>query len=493
MVFDDHDHAHDQARAGAPMPPRTRADAAQPAVPPGPAQPAVPPWPAQPAVPPGPAPTGLGARLAVIRTQVDALAAVAPRDLDGAAAVGFFDDVFELSDRLTAIAVRVLPVLEADGRWATGPTGARTFPTWVAHRTRTTHAHAHRLTRLGRALRDDLTRTGAAVVAPGPDRIGSEQAQILTTIAATSPTRRAVLADPDHPVGEQFLLDQARLLPADALRTLARRWAAAADPDADDRGYTDATEREYLDLAATTGGCHLTGFLTTEHSQTLAVALDAVTARPATSDHRTHPQRRAGALTDLARTALDHALVGTGARVRPHLNVLIDYPTLTALATTTANPDQHPSTPTGTTPTGAGARPTAAGLNPAVFDDGQPVPRAVLDKLMCDSDLSRTIFGPDSQILNVGRTKRLYPPALRRAIIARDHHCQYPGCTAPPRLCEGHHTQHWARDHGTTDARTGILLCWHHHTRVHDTGTEITWKTPDGWHFTDRHGQPLKQ
>ena len=128
-----------------------------------------------------------------------------------------------------------------------------------------------------------------------------------------------------------------------------------------------------------------------------------------------------------------------------------------------------------------------------MFEDGQPVPRAVLDRLMCDSDLTRTIFGPDSQLLNVGRTTRRYPPTLRRANIARDQHCQYPTCTAPPRLCEGHHTRHWARDHADTDATTGILLCRHHHTHVHDTGIEITWKTGGGWDFTNRHGQPMKQ
>ena len=112
---------------------------------------------------------------------------------------------------------------------------------------------------------------------------------------------------------------------------------------------------------------------------------------------------------------------------------------------------------------------------------------------MCDSDISRTIFGPDSQLLDIGRTKRLFPHRLRRAIIARDTHCQYPTCTAPPRLCEGHHTKHCTRDHGNTDARQGILLCRHHHTHVHNTGIEIQWTPGTGWQFTNRHGQPLRQ
>jgi len=421
--------------------------------------------------------TGLADRVAAIRAEVDALGQVAPRDLDGAAAIEFFDGLFELSDRLHALAVRVLPVVESDGLWAIG--GARTFPTWLARRARITHGRAKRMTGLGRALREELTLTSAAVVAGGEGRVGVEQAEILTTVAATSPTRRQVLADSGHVCGERFLLEQARMLSADALRTLARRWAAAADPEADDRGYRDATEREFFDVAHTTGGCHLSGFLTTEHGQALLVALDAVTGKPAKDDDRTYAQRRAGALTDLARTALDHGLVGAGSAVRPHLNVLIDWATLVGLATAAGMDGQLP------VPTGAG------GLSPAVFEDGQPVPRAVLERLMCDGELSRTIFGPDSQVINIGRTKRLYPRALRRAIIARDKHCQYPTCNAPPRLCEGHHTKHWVRDHGDTDATTGILLCWHHHTYIHDNGIGIAWKTGGGWQFTDPLGYPL--
>ena len=456
---------------------------------------------------PGAADPGLVARVARIYTDVDALARLEPRDLDGADAIKLFDHLYELSDQLRAIAACTLPGIEADGLWATH--GARTFTTWLAHRARLTHANAKRLTRLGRALREELTLTATAVKtgadgnsgndsdsgAGGGHRIGLEHAQILTTIAATSDLRRQLLADPTQACGEQFLLDHARTLPADAFRNLTRRWAAAADPEADERGYTDATEREFLDIAPTTGGCHLSGFLTTEHGETLLIALDAITATPTTNDNRTHAQRRASALTNLARTTLDHALIGTRATIRPHLNILIDYPTLIALTTTTRT-DTTPTDTTGTDTTGTTDLTPAlapALLNPAIFDNGQPVPRAVLDRLMCDSDISRTIFGPDSQLLDIGRTKRLFPHRLRRAIIARDTHCQYPTCTAPPRLCEGHHTKHWTRDHGNTDARQGILLCWHHHTHVHNTGIEIQWTPGTGWQFTNRHGQPLRQ
>ncbi|QTE28185.1 HNH endonuclease signature motif containing protein [Pengzhenrongella sicca] len=419
-------------------------------------------------------------RLVRLRAEVDALVAIDPREL-GASAVEFFDQVFEASDRLHAAAASVLPTIDDDGMWACA--GARSFASWVAARARVTRAYAHRLTRLGRALTGDLTPTAAAIRAGGPERLGVDHAQILISAAATSDLRRTLLADPDHD-GQRFLLTQARTLPADQFRLVAHRWAAVVDPDADERGYRTATDREYLDVAATTGGYHLAGYLTTDHGQALLVALDAVTSKPAPGDTRTGPQRRAGALTDLARTCLDRGLLRRGAIIRPHLSVLIDYPTLHHLTTHTDAGDKTGQTGTCTCPAdGLGP------VTPAVFEDGQVVPRAVLDSLLCDAAISRYIFGPDSQLINIGRTERIYPDELRRAIIARDTHCQYPGCTAPPRLCEAHHTKHWGRDHGTTDATTGVLLCWHHHIHVHTHDIDITWKTHPTETSTEKHGK----
>ncbi|MGV8965197.1 MAG: DUF222 domain-containing protein [Cellulomonas sp.] len=418
----------------------------------------------------------LAARMAVIREQVDALVAeISPRDLDGAGALELFDGAFELSDRLQAFAVQALPVVEADVPW--NLSGARTFPSWVAAHARVTYARAKRLTRLGRALRDELPLTAAGVLAGGDGRVSVEQAEILTTAAATSAVRREALVDPEV-AGERFLLQQASLVGVDRLRLLARRWAAAADPDADERGYREVTEREFFDLSPTTGGHHLSGFLTTDHAEGLLVALHAVQGIPAAGDERTASQRRAGALSDLARLTLDHGLARSGSSVRPHISVLVDYPTLVALTTTTGGVDDL-------------IDPVV--LNPAVYEDGHPVSRAALAKHLCDAEVSRFVFSADSQLLNVGRSKRTFTGQLRRAIIARDKHCQYPHCTAPPPLCEGHHCQHWFRDHGNTDAREGVLLCWHHHEHVHDNGIEIAWKTGDGWQFTDRHGTVMQQ
>ncbi|HEY8720274.1 DUF222 domain-containing protein, partial [Pengzhenrongella sp.] len=161
----------------------------------------------------------LADKLAVMTACTDSVAGVVPRDLDGAGALKFFDVTYEQGDRLTAIAARALPVVDSDGLWAID---ARTFPAWVADRLHVTRARAHRLTRLGRALRDELPLTAHAVVSGGPGRVNTEVAEILVRTAATSAARRDALVDPASDSGEQFLLAQARTMPADEFRDFAR-------------------------------------------------------------------------------------------------------------------------------------------------------------------------------------------------------------------------------------------------------------------------------
>ena len=120
-----------------------------------------------------------------------------------------------------------------------------------------------------------------------------------------------------------------------------------------------------------------------------------------------------------------------------------------------------------------------------------PIPDTVLARLACDSAITRVVFGPGSQVLNVGRTERTYTGHKRRAIIARDMHCQAPQCHAPPAMCEIHHTDHWARDHGDTNIATGVLLCWEHHEWVHNNTITITTNNAGRWTFTNRNGQPV--
>ena len=118
------------------------------------------------------------------------------------------------------------------------------------------------------------------------------------------------------------------------------------------------------------------------------------------------------------------------------------------------------------------------------------MPRHVLDRLACDGELNRVLFTPDGEVLEAGRTQRLFSGAKRAAIAARDGHCTYPGCTAPPAIGEAHHIHHWARDGGRTDVDVGTLLCFHHHALVHTRDITIR-RRGQAWEFIDRRGEAL--
>jgi hypothetical protein len=91
---------------------------------------------------------------------------------------------------------------------------------------------------------------------------------------------------------------------------------------------------------------------------------------------------------------------------------------------------------------------------------------ATLERLTCDCELSRVITAGPSEVLDVGRTTRTIPPALWKALVIRDRHCQHPGCDRPPSDCEAHHLEHWSRD-GRTSLENLKLFCRHHHTEEH--------------------------
>ncbi len=89
--------------------------------------------------------------------------------------------------------------------------------------------------------------------------------------------------------------------------------------------------------------------------------------------------------------------------------------------------------------------------------------------LACDATISRIVFGPDGQPVDVGRATRVISAAMRRAVIARDRHCQHPGCGRPESWCDVHHVVHWA-DGGKTAVEDLKLYCRFHHTRHHQAG-----------------------
>ena len=98
--------------------------------------------------------------------------------------------------------------------------------------------------------------------------------------------------------------------------------------------------------------------------------------------------------------------------------------------------------------------------------------------LACDGNISRIVIGPEGQPLDLGRTKRSFPPHMRTALDIRDTGCVFTGCFAPTHWCDAHHVLEWSLHDGPTSVENAALLCERHHTKVHH-GFRIE-RQPDG-------------
>jgi len=94
--------------------------------------------------------------------------------------------------------------------------------------------------------------------------------------------------------------------------------------------------------------------------------------------------------------------------------------------------------------------------------NGTEVSAGELRRLMCDAGFIPLVLGGTSEILDLGRMRRLASPALRHAVGLRDGHCAFPSCEVPLHRCELHHIQPW-QDGGPTSLDNLVALCVRHH------------------------------
>jgi Domain of unknown function (DUF222)/HNH endonuclease len=112
----------------------------------------------------------------------------------------------------------------------------------------------------------------------------------------------------------------------------------------------------------------------------------------------------------------------------------------------------------------------------------------VVRRLLCDGSFVPIVERDDSP-LSVGRRTRIIPAHIRRALIARDGHCQYPGCERW-RFVDGHHIVPWAHG-GETCLENLVLMCRHHHRLVHEGGARVERSAGRAPLFYARGGTPL--
>ena len=95
-----------------------------------------------------------------------------------------------------------------------------------------------------------------------------------------------------------------------------------------------------------------------------------------------------------------------------------------------------------------------------------PVPLGLFDQELCDPEITNLLEGDGQEILNVGRAQRLFTPAQRKILFARDLGCSFPDCTIPAPWTEAHHVLPW-QEGGESNISNAALLCGRHHTLIH--------------------------
>ncbi len=125
------------------------------------------------------------------------------------------------------------------------------------------------------------------------------------------------------------------------------------------------------------------------------------------------------------------------------------------------------------------------------LEDGPTLAAETIKRLCCDSSLLAIRKDSAGNPLNIGRKTRVIPPAMRRALLARDKGCVFPGCTTrSTRYVDGHHIQHWA-DGGATCLENLACLCRHHHRLVHEVGFDVQRDSGGNFIFFDSDGNDL--
>jgi hypothetical protein len=123
------------------------------------------------------------------------------------------------------------------------------------------------------------------------------------------------------------------------------------------------------------------------------------------------------------------------------------------------------------------------------LDGGPVLSTATIRRLGCDASVI-AITERDGIPINVGRSRRILPRSLRRAVQGRDRTCRFPGCAVPAQKTHAHHIDHWA-DGGPTDLDNLVSLCHFHHRRLHDGAYTIRGHPDSGVVFERSDGRPI--
>jgi hypothetical protein len=343
--------------------------------------------------------------------------------------------------------------------------GARSVAAWSAHVLRTDQREVGRAARLGAAL--DRRWTGLRDAFAG-GQVNEAQAQVIATALDELPDRLgAALKDR----AEAHLIEQAAHFGPRELRQLGRRILEVLAPeiaDEEERRRLEAEERAArratsLTMRARGDGATDIRIRVPDHvAARLEVYLESLASprqpgRPDPNDEQArlpYPRRLGEAFCAL--------LERLPAKVLP----------------------QHGGTATSVMVTIPFDR-LRAGLGAADLGTGDRITATEARRLACTAEILPVVLGGKGEVLDLGRARRLFSPAQRKAMVIRDKQCRTDGCTIPAAWCEAHHCDPWSRG-GRTDLEDGLLLCsWHHH-RAHDARFDMSRLASGDVRFTRR-------
>jgi hypothetical protein len=253
---------------------------------------------------------------------------------------------------------------------------------------------------------------------------------------------------------EEYFLDIARHGTASHVEKLVRGYRRARDAEELSREARQQACRSLRYYYNEDGSLELRGCLPAEMGALVIQALDAalnestqtdgrtdasatIHVSAETSDRPTASARRADALSQIAESFLKHGSAVLNGGERHQIVVHVDAQTL---------------------------REGVAGQ--CEFENGPSLAAETARRLACDASVVSIVENENGEPLNVGRKSRTIPPAIRRALNARDRGCRFPGCSNT-RFVDAHHVHHWAQG-GETKLSNLALLCRFHHRQVHE-------------------------
>jgi Domain of unknown function (DUF222) len=251
---------------------------------------------------------------------------------------------------------------------------------------------------------------------------------------------------------EATLLKAAETMDPGQFITVAKNFEHQVDAEAVLADANRANERRYLQIGeASNGLVRLEGQLVPEAAAMLRTRMEPF-IKPARGDERSGGQRAHDALLEILRrgaNADDGKSSGGGPR--PSLIIKVDLDTLAGI-------DRAPA---------------------GELEWGGTIPAETVRRMACDSAITR-ITGLGELEQEITHAARTIPPSTRRALVARDRHCVFPGCDRPAPWCDGHHLIFWG-DGGPTKLENLGLVCGAHHRKVHEEGWKLRREKDGRW------------